>query len=222
MRKVFFAIILLFMSSLLSFSEEEAITTTGKRVLLKDDGTWVRLETSTISSSTDFRNTKWGMSLQEVMSVEKIAKSDIKFQSASQFAITATVASYPCFIYYIFAFDKLVRAVYVFNITHTNKTDFVNVDFPKVRDSLITKYGKPAEDEQYWKDDLYKDDPSDWGMAVAVGHLQLYALWQTSSTHIVEYLSGDNFDISLRVEYSSLQLGNLETEERTQTESKDF
>jgi hypothetical protein len=53
-------------------SDQTAITQNGKRVLLKDDGTWEYAEKHLEQDSfCDFRKTKWGMNKAQVMKVEK-------------------------------------------------------------------------------------------------------------------------------------------------------
>ena len=79
-----------------------------------------------------------------------------------------------------------------------------------MKEILTKKYGKPIEDKQYWKKDLYKNDYQDWGFAISLGHLSYFATWQTNTTDIFLGLYGDNYKINLGVEYESIQLKVLE------------
>ena len=73
--------------------------------------------------------------------------------------------------------------------------------------TLTKKYGKPKMDfPGVWKNDLYKDDKSEWGFAVSLGHLAYGASWETSTTKIEIMLSGDNYKINLILSYFSKEL----------------
>ena len=204
-----------------AFGDEEAVSSTGKRVILKDNGTWILAPVKAVSGK-DFRNTNWGMTIDQVQAAEGIAKKDIIFSNELGFAVKLNVATMDCATYYIFAFDKLVRTKYAFLVEHSNETDYINVDFPKIKKLLTEKYGKPIDDSVVWKNSLYKDDPDEWGMALQVGHLVYFARWQTETTNVFLYLSGENYDISFGVEYTSVALGDLEESAATQKAKDEF
>lgn len=78
----------------------------------------------------------------------------------------------------------------------------------------MKKYGAvPNSDgidgDMFWQNDLYQDDYQDWGMAVSCGHMSAFATWETPETDINLGLFGDNYEISLGVEYSSKELRSL-------------
>jgi len=110
---------------------------------------------------------------------------------------------------YIFVENKLVRAKYVLAEEHSNKNDFIN-DYKLFQSILIIKYGKPLKDDIYWRNNLYKKDPSNWGTAISVGHLSYFSKWDTGDTEIICFLHGDNFNIKCGVEYISRKLEQLE------------
>jgi hypothetical protein len=72
-----------------------------------------------------------------------------------------------------------------------------------------------------WKDDLYKDDKSEWGFAVSLGHLAYGASWETSATKIEIMLLGDNYEINLFLSYFSKELEEWvkQTEEKEATKN---
>lgn len=76
---------------------------------------------------------------------------------------------------------------------------------------LIKKYGKTILDnDQKWFNDLYKDDYQQWGFAISLGHLSYNSSWRTPKTKIDLVLSGDNYEISLVIEYTSNQFKGME------------
>jgi hypothetical protein len=207
---VFYIPALLFILFCFSFAQQKATTDDGRRVILKSDSTWEYekdVSTKIIpSASSDFRKVKWGMSKKQV----KITESGkIERDNERMLAYSGKVSGIECLILYIFAENKLVRAKYVFTPEHTNKNDFI-VDYKSVKDGLAKKYGEPKSDDTNWRNDLYKDDYSNWGFAISLGHLMYFAEWETESTEISLILSGENYKTRLAAEYSSKQFQHLE------------
>lgn len=98
--------------------------------------------------------------------------------------------------------DQLSYIGYLFNEEHTNKNLFIK-DFEKVKSILTKKYGEPTGDFINWNNDLYKDNPQDYGTSVAVGYTEYTAYWKLSDTDIILKLKGDNFKINMLVKYAS-------------------
>ncbi len=95
--------------------------------------------------------------------------------------------------------------MYLFTEQHTNKNDFID-DYHRLKKLLVKKYGKPSKDTHTWKNDLFKDDPQDWGMAICVGDLVYYSEWETQNTNIFLFLTGGNYEINHLIRYASKQL----------------
>jgi len=153
----------------------------------------------------NFRQATWGMSKVQVKAIEKAKSYGEEKKSDGGLDILAyegKAGSLECFIAYYFVENQLIQGRYHFLEKHANRILFIG-DFRTVKKELTQKYGKPTEDETYWKNDLYKDDSSDWGMAVAVGHLSFQAVWQTPQTKVLLMLTGDNYEITHRLQYSS-------------------
>jgi hypothetical protein len=168
---------------------------------------------------TDFRKTSWGITRQQVKAAE--SSKLIKEDEQGLFYSSQLSGFGEVLIGYIFAQGKLVRANYASEVRHTNSNAFIE-DFDKVKSILTEKYGKPESDDVLWLDDLYKHDPDNWGMAVSAGHLVYEAVWKTKTTKILEKLKGDNFDIALIVQYTSLELGGLEEAKDKEKQNSEF
>jgi len=154
----------------------------------------------------DFRKTRWGMSKEEVKLTED---NEPAYEESDFFGYENEIAGMDCYVIYVFTSDKLVRTKYSFIHEHANRTDYIQ-DYQELKEILTKKYGQPVRDDQVWKNDLYRDNSSEWGMAVAVGHLVYQVRWATESTEIIIQLAGDNFDITLAIEYRSKNLRELE------------
>jgi hypothetical protein len=91
-----------------------------------------------------------------------------------------------------------------------------------LKEFLVKKYGKPIKDSQLWKNDLYRDEYKDWGFAVSLGHLVYFADWETPNTHISLALYGENYEITLAIEYQSKKLKKLEEKEKEKKALDEF
>ncbi len=147
----------------------------------------------------DFRKSRWGMSRDEVKSTE-----DATFIGSTEDFLfyDGRVANMDCGISYNFVNNMLVSARYGFTEEHSNKNDYL-YDFFKLKDILKEKYGDPAIDDIDWRNRLYVDSEEDYGFAVSLGHLELFAAWDTPSTGISCRLYGDNYEVELGVLYRS-------------------
>ena len=128
---------------------------------------------------------------------------------SSTIGFKTRLASLDVIAAYVFVDDQLSRGVYLINESHSNKTEYIS-DSNNLSGLLTKKYGEPSGGDTFWLDDLYKDDPSDWGMAVAVGHMSKTASWETNNFKVGMILTGDNYDISLKIEYASKVLAKVE------------
>jgi hypothetical protein len=172
----------------------------------------------TTNIHSQFRKTTWGMSPQEVEAVETAKFVD---KNETFYMYEGNVGGLDDNIVYQFAKNKLVGAASKFSVTHSNKTEFIN-DYNDLKDILIKKYGKPDEDEKFWYDDLFKDHPQDWGMAIATGDLAYQSIWEDKKNKILLLLKGDNYEVELSITYKSVELQYLLEEEKKAKNTDDF
>jgi len=150
-------------------------------------------------NNTDFRKTKWGSSLNEV---KKTETNKISIEATDILSYEETVATFNCDLVYFFNKDTLFAASYIFKIKHTNKSDYIN-DYDRLQEILENKYGIPTIDKINWKNDLFKDDKSNYGLAISLGHLEYTSVWNTEVTRIYLELKGENNKIKLNITYES-------------------
>ena len=170
------------------------------------------LAISTSGIGYDFRKTKWGMSKQEVLASETLKPVSEREESLIYMSV---VLHKKVLIGYSFIQNKLFRATYLLRERHTNQNDFIE-DYDDFKEMLTKKYGRPKKDNIIWRNNLFKNDSSEWGTAIGFGHLVYACEWETNSTKILCLLNGDNFKISLGVGYESkeLKLINKKQEEK--------
>ena len=179
-----------------------ATTADGRTVILNDDGTWryvAELQTSEIRA---FRRTSWGMSRDEVRAAEENAPTQ---DDASVLVYAGSLGGMPCVFAFLFAEDRLVGGRYVFTVQHSNENDYL-IDYQRLKDLLIKKYGGPSADQRYWQSDLFQDDPNQWGLAVSRGDLSIFTSWEDAESKITLGLHGDNFEVHLGIDYESRKL----------------
>ena len=186
----------------------------GRTAVLYADGTWRLVEDSDSGTleptEAGFRKSSWGMSMSDV---ERVEARDEMVRGEGFLFHEARIADMPCEIYFIFARHQLIRGRVRFTVEHSNATDFI-YDFDRIKDLMSKKYGSALKDEEIWKDDLYQDDPSEWGMAIGNGGLVKFATWAADDTDITLLLSGDNYEIFFAIDYVSKRFGHLENQQK--------
>jgi len=185
----------------LSVSEKEAGYTLDPPIIESEEENIS--ETQTTTYQHDFRKANWGMSKEQVKATEN-RKPDFEDNTSVGYKMKINGNDFLCI--YSFLQDKLYNSGYALSGTHTNKNLYID-DYEELKETLTKKYGKPKMDiPGLWRNDLYKDDKSHWGMAISVGHLAYASQWETTTTTISLRLHGDNFKISLVLSYDSKEL----------------
>lgn len=172
----------------------------------------------------DFRETTWGMMTAEVIRVEGDPALDQVNNSGFRVfgyerKLPAGETTHDVYALYYFVEDTLWMADYRIVTKHSNKNQYLH-DFMTLKGLLNQKYGE-VEPEIFWKNDLYKDDTDQWGLAVSVGHLALSSTWYTGTTKIQLSLFGDNYKIRFNVNYETMDQGLLELAEKQKQKQQD-
>ena len=164
-----------------------------------------------------FRDTKWGMSRQEV---KRIEGSQIIDEAEVGVIYADKLMGFDVYVLYSFFKDQLSQGSYIFRQKHSNNGLFIE-DYEVLKKALDKKYENKVIDKVVWKNDLWKDDRSHWGNAIAMGHLVYRTKWETADTNIYFSLSGDNFEVKMLLTYNSRELeGKVEEQEEKEQESK--
>ncbi len=195
-------------------AETIARTNEGRTVVLRDDGTWVfSNDNGAAAESGAFRGIPWGSPRNTVVKTGGVEPGYLGGQLMGR--ETALLGLDFLTIYY-FSDDKLVRGRYVLSEEHSNQNDFIQ-DYQKIKAALDSKYGPPEMDEIVWRNQSYRDDADQYGYAIASGQLAYQADWEGDDTDITLQLSGDNYKITVFIEYTSNALRHLEERERKAT-----
>lgn len=150
------------------------------------------------AQAPDFRDVRWGMTLLEVQRTEQ---AEYLGYHERQLIYSVEVAGMPGLLAYRFRQTRLDRAHYLLE-PRTIVNDLWFEDFARLARLLEEKYGPPAAQEERWLNDRYRADPGSWALAVSVGDLRLGRRWVTDRTVVTLLLSGDEYKMSLGLEYA--------------------
>lgn len=156
----------------------------------------------------NFRQTKWTFSKDQVLKTE-----DLKLivDEKDMLIYGGKLSNLAADVIYLFSDNKLVRSKYFIKEKHSNKNDYIS-DYLNLKEALTSKYGKPKNDNITWRNKLYKDDIENFGTAISIGHLVYFCEWQTPLTAITIALIGENYEISLQIEYKSRVHQHIESD----------
>ena len=152
-----------------------------------------------------FRDTRWGMSKKQVAELEGEISHLEKSYGLEVIRYQKKVLDLECSIQFMFAGNRLIKAKYIFLEQHKHKSQYIG-DYKKIKDWLTEIHGMPKGSNVTWRNDLYKDDYSNWGLAVGLGHLEYSSLWKNQEIEIFLTLSGNNNKLSLEAEYKGLRI----------------
>jgi tetratricopeptide (TPR) repeat protein len=166
-------------------------------------------ETIDENEEKDFRIANWGDSKEIVMRKEGVP--NIVDNIPNIYVFSDNIAGLPCTVLYSFSDNKLTMAKYIFDVKHSNDNAYIQ-DYEELVDLMTQKYGKPTSGGKHnavWLNDLFKDDYSRWGLAISCGELVFESAWDTDNTEILLQLRGENYSISLVIQYVSKHLSAL-------------
>lgn len=165
---------------------------------------------------THFRNTYWGMNKAQVARIEGNPDQRDNSGGLAVIQYSKKISDMDCMIGYVFADNKLAKAKYSFIAKYEDKNQYIH-NYKKIRDILVKKYGNAEAEKTLWQNKTYKDERSNWGLALSLGHLELNSLWQDSDTEIQLRLNGENGRVFLVVLYSGLSYMELASRMKAQS-----
>jgi hypothetical protein len=155
-------------------------------------------------SGPQFRDLRWGFTRAEVEAAEKSLGKARVIESGTSTTIAFNdlqVASRKAMMLCTFVFNRLARGVYVFKDELPDDQDWFG-ETSQLVEILSEKYGRPQRQEN-WLEDLYRNDPRYWGLALRRGHVQFENTWDLPETVIRLKLVGTRYGISLSLAYES-------------------
>ena len=198
-----YALAVLLVLSPAAHAQEVVKDSKGREFVVEDDGTCklsskTSAKTKTPVVAKGFRAASWGMSREQVLKTEKGKPTE---QSAKELLYHhRKVANLPAAVQYSFVDGQLVAGTYLISKRHTNLLEHID-EYDTLKKLLTSKYGEPTRAKTAWRNELYKDNPSDWGTAVALGHMAMASEWNVGETTISLMLDGGDLRANLLVFY---------------------
>lgn len=154
----------------------------------------------TTSLAQDFREIAWGMTVDEVKAIEN---AEVLDENASMFVYAVEVAGREALLFYKHVDNKVIRGGYSFQVEHDDKNAYIN-DYEALKAQLTEEHGWPISDEVVWKNDVYRQDLDQHGLAVGMGYLIFWSDWDAGDTRIELALHGNNDLHVLAMNYASI------------------
>lgn len=165
------------------------------------------LTSSLIAQTTDnklthFRDVEFDKTVAEVKAIEKNKLlTELEGDNNGLILIyNGTVVGYNFYIKYFFINDRLLAGELKYSEKHTSKNIYIE-RYNSLATKLSRKYGEPSKKKVTWRDDLYRDDPDEYGFAVSLGHLRYHSRWDYDNGTIALILNGDNYEVDLSILY---------------------
>jgi len=153
-----------------------------------------------IEREPDFRQGFWGDSLADVK--RKEGKAD-EFNMDGIYAFTTYVAGLECISAYRFTGTKLTSGKYVFL---NNNSDNCVSNYNKLVELLTKKYGTPLSHDKETTASAFQQEIYTEGELVRNGDMKFETYWVTPFSTIAIFLNGEQYQISLDIEYYSNKL----------------
>lgn len=177
----------------------------GRQFRLNDDRTWEPHWTEPREKTVSFRSSHWGDTTDEVKGNEQ---ENLSLDGKEMLIYEVDIAGLSSNLSFHFVNNQLVLGMYRITQPHADQNAYLD-DYLRLSGLLQEKYGQPKSSEEFWNNDLFKDDYSRRGVAVSMGHYSLFTTWELKETLITLQMTGDNFEINPAILYRSVQLGHL-------------
>ena len=153
-----------------------------------------------IRDDADFRNAKWGDSIEDVLEYDYDATLT---RDGDDLIGDCVVADKNAEVYYIFENGKLVSGGYYFDFDTNNGWRYISA-YDEIKSMLLEVYGDPIVDEIYYVYGESLADFMDDVLALEAGYTVYAARWETNTTEILIDMYAENYDIKLFLTYEDI------------------
>ena len=164
-----------------------------------------------------FRDHDWGTSRRSVRAKEGRPEETL----GDDDLYSATVGGLRADVGFRYTDGKLSGGAYMFDEQHGAAASHID-DYEKVGAILREQYGSPAVRDRIWLNDLFRDDPSDHGTALQLGHYKLQDAWVLEGGFIIHTLSAGDSGIMHSLVYRSEEGQAHEAREAERANARDF
>ncbi len=134
---------------------------------------------SSATCNAEFRGLKWGTEKSKV----KASMNKKPINSSSEAIIyDEKLLDIKVLLIFLFEHNKLYRGGYFTNTVHEDEIDYL-VDYKKIKDALINKYGKPTEDNDIFF--IYGNDYTKFVKSVRDKEIKVISKWVLKNKVII-------------------------------------
>jgi hypothetical protein len=166
--------------------------------------------------TTNFRQTRWGMSQTEVIALEGPPKT----RKPEELTYDVTVVGKKATLGFDFVTDKLANAGYLLQETYVEPNQYVDASQSWV-ETVTEKYGTP-KNKTGWSNDLFRNEPKKLGLAISLGHVITMNTWDLPDTRIEHYLLGGNYKVTVAVMFRSKEFEAAFQRQKREANKKAF
>ena len=172
----------------------------------------------TSAQAPDFRNVRWGMSVEAVKAAET---SKLSQDSPRKLVYDCTLADNETKLFYVFsASNKLARTKYFVTPDYINMIFYIR-DFKLIQELMIKKYGKPVSisPRAISKSAIPEEE---WAAFLAAGELQVEVVWSLPTMDVQLTLSKVGEKPAIQIDYMSREYYKQDLKERSELAMKDL
>ena len=162
-----------------------------------------------------FRNTRWGMTADEVIAAEP--KLDPVEKSENMIKYKTRVLGKNVELVYLFSQNQLAGSSYRLDENYLNSEHFI-ASYRNFKAALTRKYGPAKVDRTNWQNDAFRYSNNRKGLALSLGHVEYLSSWETPSTTISCSLREENYYILSSVVYRSKEFSLPQAESKSDDE----
>ncbi len=126
-----------------------------------------------------FRDLEWGATMKQVFEREEADENtELIEERENKLLFSGNIFGHQVKIIYEFASDYgLYQGTYALVEKNLNQTSLYLDRYREIEEALVSIYGEYHDKQMHWRVELYKDDPEEWGRAVAMRHLNMGQAW---------------------------------------------
>lgn len=153
-----------------------------------------------IRDDADFRNAKWGDSIENVLEYEY---DTTLIRDGNELVGDCVVADENVKVYYVLENNKLIKGGYYFDLDTRNGQIYIST-YDKLKSMLIDIYGDPIEDKVVYRYGESSSDFFDDVLSLEAGYTTYAAQWETNTTEILLGMYSKNYEIFLALIYEDI------------------
>jgi len=143
-----------------------------------------------------FREFEWGVTIEQVYQQEENNEdSELLDQKEDKLVYLGKEFGHEVRITYYFDGDYgLFQGTYELVEKNLSQTSLYLDRFRELEEVLVSHYGDYHDKQMHWRVELYKDQPDEWGRAVAMRHLNMGQAWFFENLLVGHFLlEGERF-----------------------------